>query len=246
MRRQLIDPLRESLGLFWRDKWLLVLGAIPLSIGVVTYYFLGSWLYGDVLGSGEAFLKSKISGERWLNFLSTLFAIVLTIGFYFLISWTFILFISLVSCPFNDIMSSRVERLLLKGSPNSISASLGQTLRKILFIIYNEGKKLSFIIVLSIIGFVLSFIFPPLSLLLSCILVAVSFIDYNWGRYDLGIRGCIKSYRKGFMIYSVAGAFFLLLISIPIINLFVLPIGIVYFTRLYLGIEKKISYENTY
>jgi CysZ protein len=241
MISQLVKNFTESLTLFRRDKWLIILGMIPILIGFGVYYAIGAWVYGDIFPMGEAFLRGKISGERWLSLLSTLFAVVLTIGFYLLLSWTFILLISLIACPFNDLMSSRVEKLMLSGKPAPMGESINTAFRKIAFTIINELKKLTLVLTLSVFGLILSFFIPPLSLFLSCILVAVSFVDYNWGRNDMRIPACLKSYKKGMLTYTMAGGLFLLLISIPIINVFMIPLGVVYFARLFILIEHGAS-----
>ncbi len=229
----------EALSYFRKDKWLIVLGMIPVLIGLAIYYYMGSWIYGDLLVFGQDYIRSKMASQSWLNFLTTILVVVLTVAFYFLVSWSFVIVVSLFASPFNDMMSSRVERLLLNEKSVHIGESLSSAFGKFFFTILNEGKKILFIIFVSLLGLVLSLFIPPLSILVSSALIAVSFIDYSWGRHNLKLGSCLRSYRKSFLTYTLAGALFLVFISIPIVNLFMLPFAVVYFTVLFVKLDLR-------
>lgn len=240
----LVPALSESLSLFRRDKWLIVLAMIPVTLGVLCYYYLGQWIYGDLLTMGEDYIRSKVDTQSWFSVITTLLVVILTVAFYFVVSWTFVLVISLLACPFNDMMSTRVEKMLMSGEVSSIGESLTSSFSKVLFTIVNELKKVLFIMMISIVGLVLSLFVPPLSFFISCMLVAVSFIDYSWGRHDLRLGKCLRSYRSSFVAYTVSGAIFLVLISIPVLNLFMIPLGVVFFSRLFAEFDLGYKREN--
>ena len=84
---------------------------------------------------------------------------LITILFFFAINWTFFLVVSLLASPFNDIISSRVEKKLLGQSLDGMGDEFNGFFSKIGFIIFNETKKVVFIIFLSLISLGLSF-FP--------------------------------------------------------------------------------------
>src|SRR5690606_26943661 len=96
-----------------------------------------------------------------------------TIGLYFMISWTFVLVISILASPFNEVMSARVERLVIDEAPQEVGTSFSNMFKKIFFIIANEVKKVMIIITFSLIAFVFSFfpIFFPISVFISALLL---------------------------------------------------------------------------
>jgi CysZ protein len=235
---------KDSLSLFKHDRWLIILGLIPIIIGLLSYYFIGQWVFGDIFSLGEEYIRGRVANQSWLKFLTTFLIILLTIFLYFIISWTFVLFISLIASPFNDLMSSRVEKALMHGEYPPLGESLGGLWRKISFTIFNEIKKIIFILIISIFGLVISFFFPPASLIFSSLLVAVSFIDYNWGRHDMKISRCIQSYKKAPLLYFSSGFFFFFLISVPIVNLLMIPLGVVFYARAFA--EFELGYKRDY
>lgn len=224
----------QALGLFWRDKWLIVLGLIPLLIGITLYSFVGRWMYTDLLGSGEIWVKGMVSDGALGNFLYAVLIALVTIGLYFMISWTFVLVISILASPFNEVMSARVERLVIDEAPQEVGTSFSNMFKKIFFIIANEVKKVMIIITFSLIAFVFSFfpIFFPISVFISALLLAAQFLDYAWSRHDVKMSHCLSEMRRNFLGYGVSGMGFLFLITIPIINLLALPFAVVYYSAL--------------
>lgn len=231
----IMSSLGEAFGVFKKDKWITIFSLVPVLIGGAIYTFLGSWLYGDVLEMGKAYIEKTVSTGGWSQFFFWLLAGILTIGFYFLLSWTFVLVVSGFAAPFNDIISNRVERSLLGQEPEDIGKSFSRLSSRLVFTLVNELKKISFILILNILAFALSFIgiLAPVSVLISALLMAVGFLDYSWSRRDMSFRECLGDVRTSFFSYGVMGGVFLVLITIPILNLFALPYGVVYFTVLH-------------
>lgn len=224
----------QALGLFWRDKWLIVLGMIPMLIGVTLYSFVGTWMYTDLLAMGEAWVKGTVSEGTLGNILYGILVILVTIGLWFMISWTFVLVVSIISSPFNEVMSARVERLIIDETPQDVGDSFSNMFKKILFILSNEVKKVLLIIGFSLIAFIFSFfpIFFPISVFLSALLLAAQFLDYTWSRHDVKMGKCFGEVRRNILGYGVSGVGFLFLITIPVINLLTLPFAVVYYSAL--------------
>ncbi|MBC98143.1 MAG: hypothetical protein CME63_10360 [Halobacteriovoraceae bacterium] len=248
----IVSCIGISLKVFKEDKWIGIFSLVPIIIGATIYYFLGSYIYGDILIMGKQWIESSINSSGWGSFLYYVMAGILTIGFYFLLSWTFVLVVSGISSPFNDVVSRRVEKVLAGEVPESISASLSRMSLRFLGTIINELKKIGFIIFLSILALVISFIplLAPIGVVISAILLAVGFLDYSWSRHNMHFRDCVNDIRKHLFSYGIMGGVFLALISIPVFNLFLLPFGVVYFTVLFtdrnigiknLSLEEKVS-----
>jgi CysZ protein len=229
------SSLKEAFSVYGKDKWIVIFSLVPVIIGAAIYTWFGSWLYGDVLEMGKSYIEKTVSTGGWSQFFFWLLAGILTIAFYFLLSWTFVLVVSGLAAPFNDIISNRVEKSLRGEAPEDVSKSFARLSSRILFTVVNELKKISFILTLNILAFALSFvgILAPVSVLISALLMAVGFLDYSWSRKEMSFRECLGDVRGSFFTYGVMGGVFLVLITIPILNLFVLPYGVVYFTVLH-------------
>lgn len=226
----------QALGYFFKDKWLILLALIPVSIGIALYSIVGTWMYTDLLKMGEQWVKGIgiISDGALGNFFYAILLALITIGLYFLISWTFVLVVSVLASPFNEVMSARVERLIIDETPPDVSESFSKMLKKLVFILGNEFKKVLLIATFSFIAFIFSFfpIFFPISVFISALLLASQFLDYAWSRHDVKMGDCFREVRDNVLGYGLSGAGFLFVITIPVINLFVLPFAVVYYSAL--------------
>ena len=226
-----IKAVHKSLSLLKEDKVILLLSMIPVLIGIIAYYYIGNLFYVDFLEWGKSLVAEKVNNSEWLSYVSWIFTAILTVILYFLVSWTFVLFVSIVSSPFNDIISGRVEKRLL-GEP-SPDFDTDKFFKRMLKVLANEAKKISFIILLSILSFVIGLFFPPVSFGISALLLAVSFLDYAWARKNLSFSACVGSLRRSFLTYLFTGCVFMALISMPILNLFILPFAVIYYSVLF-------------
>lgn len=236
--KELIANFQETIRILRSDKLLLLLASVPIVIGIILYAWIGQWIFVDLFNYLQGFLSAKVESSSWLKVFSALFVILLSAGFYVLVSWTFLVVVGLFASPFNDLMARRVEKLYLKEPLPALGESLG-TLRSVIwFTLMNESKKILFIVSISILSVIIGFFLPPVALFISISLIAFSLVDYTWAVHDLSLAKCLADYRKNFFFYTVSGGFFFLWISIPVLNLLVLPFGVTYFT---IGFLKKHS-----
>ena len=98
-----------SIDLFRKDKVILMLSLIPIGIGSILYYFLGRWVLVNILQEVNTWIQSLISGDIGSIIYYIIF-FTFSIIFIFLINWTFVLVVSIISSPFNDFISDRVEK----------------------------------------------------------------------------------------------------------------------------------------
>jgi CysZ protein len=238
----IVATLGESLGVFKKDKWIAIFSMAPVLIGALLYFWFGSYLYGDLLDQGRAFIEQSVSSGGWSSFFYWLLVGILVIGFYFLLSWTFVLVVSGIASPFNDIVSNRVERVIQGKEAEEVNKSFDRLFKRLGKTLLNEAKKIGFIVLLNILAFALSFVgvLAPISMLISALLLAVGFLDYSWSRKSFTFSECLNDIRTSFFSYGIMGGVFLVLITIPGINLFILPFGVIYFTILHV---KKYSTE---
>lgn len=224
----------QALGYFFKDKWLILLGLVPVAIGIALYSIVGTWMYTDLLAMGEEWVKGMVSDGALGNFLYAVLIALVTVGLYFLISWTFVLVVSVLASPFNEVISSRVERLILDEKPQDVSESFGRMFKRFVFILMNEFKKVLVIGIFSLVAFIFSFfpIFFPISVFISALLLASQFLDYAWSRHNIKMSDCMGEVRHNLLGYGLSGVGFLFVITIPVINLFALPFAVVYYSAL--------------
>ena len=229
-----IASLKKALSLF-KDKWIFALGMIPVLIGSVLYYFLGYWLYSDVLNRSKEWLSGYLSNTLGIEALYWLIVALTTVTLFFVINFTFVLLVSLIAAPFNDMISSRAEKLLVGKASDDFEGSFWATLKRYTSILFNEIKKIIFILILTLFSLFLGLIPGGQigTIIISAILLSIQFVDYSWSRKEFNLGGCIKDLTKNFISYFLAGSLMLVLIGVPIINLFALPFGVVYLTVIF-------------
>lgn len=218
-----------------KDKVNFVLAAIPIVAGIALYFFLGTWIYESAMGTGNELIEQYVSKESWGTFLYYLAAALLSVMLFFMVNWTFVLVVALIASPFNDLMSSRIEKKMKGQSVDPIGPAFKTMVGKIFYTLFNEVKKISFIVFLSALSFMFGYIplLAPIGVFLAILLLATEFLDYSWSRHDLKFKDCVRDLRKNLAGYSLGGGFFFMLVSVPLLNLLVPSLATSYFTTLW-------------
>jgi CysZ protein len=236
MIKNALASFRPSSAQIFLDKINIMLATIPVLIGITLYYFFGTWVYGTVMDKGQTMIKGYVNDGTMGNIVYYLVATILTIMLFFLINWTFVLIVSVIASPFNDMLSGRIEKKILGKKQDDLETTFKDIIVNLLRTLTTELKKVLFIIVLSIVAFIFGYIpiLTPISVLITILLLAISFIDYSWSRHNIKFSACLNDVRKNFLGYALGGGFFFIIVSIPIINLIVPPLATSYFTILWL------------
>lgn len=231
----LFKAFGQSISAYKKDTWITVLSIVPVVIGSLFFVFAGKFAYSKSLSYGEELIKQYISNDSMNAILYYVLIGILTIILYFLISYTFVLVVSIFASPFNDMISTRVENVLMGRPVEPIGATFNTSFKKVAYILVNEIKKVVFILFVTLLSVSLSFfpVFSIVSLILSAILLSVSFLDYSWARHMLSFRSCLADVRGNLIAYTLAGGAFLFLISIPVVNIIAFSFGVNYFTCLF-------------
>lgn len=230
----ILKAFSSTMAIFKKDKVILILSSIPIILGISLYSVLGNWILSDVLAKLKSWIEGYLSGDLG-NILYYIIFFTFSLIFLFLINWTFVLVVSIISSPFNDVISERVERLIGNNGGDEKS-DFKRILKNCLKNIFNEIKKVIFIFSLTLIIFFLDILVPflaPIGIFLSALLMSSTFLDYSWSRNEFPLKNCIKDLKGSLLIYAVSGLFFMGLFALPIINLFALPFGVVYYTLLF-------------
>lgn len=218
-----------------KDKINFLLALIPVTIGLVLYYFLGSWIYETVLGAGQELIEQYISKDTWSSVFYYIAAALLSVMLFFLVNWTFVLIVALIASPFNDILSMRIEKKM-KGEANlELGPTFSRLLSRLFFTLFNEIKKILFIVILSAFSFMFGYIpiLAPIGVFFAVVLLAVEFLDYSWSRHDMKFKDCVRDLKRYLPGYSFGAAFFFMLVSVPLLNLIVPALATSYFTTLW-------------
>ncbi len=227
-----VKTLSEALRVCMRDKKIILLSLAPLFLGIILYGALGFWIYDTVFQWIKHILGAWVSQENFGNMIGIILHFILILTAYFISSWAFILIVSIISSPFHDMISLRVERVVRGEEPESLKESFGKSIKRLFSIVMNEIKKIILFLFFGVTVFFLSFIPPliPLYLLISSLLFCAGYLDYSWSRHNYPLLSCLKFLGTHILHCTFAGGLFLAIISLPFINIFIPPLAVIYFS----------------
>jgi CysZ protein len=233
-----------ALKMIFTDPVNFVLSLFPTVIALGIYLITITTVYrnSDRLVS---YFRGYIYTADQATILAKILTAILIIFLFFIMSWTFVIVVGIISAPFNSLLSSRIEQKLVqrvimdedqKHAIAEVKSNMKQTFK-------NEFKKLIFLAAVAAFAFVLNMfpLFYPIGVFLIATLLAVQFVDYSWSRHNLSFSACLTDVLKNILPYSIAGAIFLALVGIPVVNAFVPAFATSYFTVLWLHRQKKID-----
>lgn len=232
-----------AIRMIFTDPINIILALIPTLIALSIYVFaiVGIFQNSEIVGSlVQNYVPEPVAGE-WVGKL--LVAIFIVFAF-LIMSWTYVLVVGIISAPFNSMLSSRIENLLVG---KKVEENRKQTFREILHSIgrtfKDEFQKLFFIVLLTGLAMILN-LFPwfyPLGLFILALLIAVQFVDYSWSRHNMRFGVCVKDTFSNALHYAGAGFFFLIMTTIPLVNSLVPAFATSYFTVLWVDRHKRIE-----
>jgi CysZ protein len=242
--RSIIRSFPLAFEMIVTDPVNLVLGLIPTLIALTLYLLSVVSIYrnSDLL---HHLVRGYISSPQEATILAKILTAILIIFVFFIMNWTFILVVGIISGPFNSLLSLRIEEKLSmnKNMDEDQKHALREVKRSMLQTFKNELKKIFFLIVAGSFAFILNLfpLFYPLAAVLVAVLFAVQFVDYSWSRHDLSVATCLKDVFKNIIPYSLSGLIFLALLAVPLLNTFVPALATSYFTVLWLDRQNMIQ-----
>lgn len=221
--------------LILKDKVSLLLALIPILIGLALYIFVGQAYFSTLIEYGQSYIEKNLSDGTFGQVLYYLVVAVLTVALYFIVNWTFVLVLSIIASPFNDLLSSRIEKVYLGKELPSLGESFQGMFQEVIHTVFNEVKKMTLILVLSLLAFVIGYIplLTPISIFITVILLAAGYVDYSWSRHNMPFKECRSDISGNIFSYGIGGFFFMIIVSIPIINIIVPSLATSYFTILW-------------
>jgi uncharacterized protein involved in cysteine biosynthesis len=182
-----------------------------------------------------------IEGGILATAITWVLGILLTLGVYFLVSWTFVLVIGLLAGPFNDLISERIfkaNNIMVESTFETFGVLKGSY--KILII---EIKKTSIIISLSLICLIIG-LFPilsPFALLLNILIFCANFFSFGWSNLKYGFKPIMNDLFKKVFANIIYGAPLMILTTIPLVNLIAYPYCVVFFTQLMIDRHQELK-----
>ena len=238
--KNFLNSYIQSFRLIFKDPVNIMLALIPVTVGLGLYIWGGSYFIGEATTFVRGWVEGHVSGDTWGSIVYYILISFVTVLAFLVVNWTFVLFVSILACPFNDLLSERIEKQYLGHEAELLSKSIGKLTFRLWKTLFNEIKKIIVIILAVLLSFSLSFIplLVPVSYILTALILAAGFIDYSWSRHNLSFRDCLLDLKKGAMSYGISGIVYVTLIAIPVINLFILPFAVVHYTILFIENKK--------
>ena len=217
---------------------------VPLLINIVVFS-LGIWFaksqFDNLMDQMLGWLPSWLS---WLEYLLwPLFAAVIFIAVYY----TFTIVANLLAAPFNSLLAERVEKKLngedtpefkgYKALAGTIAKSLGSETKKLFYML----KWLPILLILSVIPGV-NFMAPFAWGAYGAWMLSLQYSDYAMANHELFFKDEIDLLRKNRAVSLGFGGALTIMMMIPILNFFVMPVGVAGGTKLWvkrLSINRK-------
>lgn len=221
-----------------------VLAVIPTLISLAIYLFTIVGIYKNTDKLINLF-RSYVYDSPHASVFGWILTAILIIFVFFIMSWTFIIVVGIISSPFNSLLSARIEEKLVSRiiMDEDQDHALAQVKSTFVQTLKNEAKKMLFLLLVGAFAFLLNLIpvLYPVAVFLIATLLAVQFVDYSWSRHDMSFGACVKDVAGNIFQYFISGAIFLALVAIPLVNALVPALATSYFTVLWLYRQKKID-----
>ena len=209
---------------------------LPLLVNIIMFAlglgflisFVSGWMGGVV-----SWLPEWMSGITWLLWLlfGLLFAMAVFFGFNLLANF--------IAAPLNGLLAEKVQ-LHLTGQDLG-EASFGSIVASIPRSVGREISKLTYYLPRIVLLLVLSFIpginaiAPWLWLLFGSWMMAIQYVDYPMDNNGVSFRKMRRSLSQQRLLHLGFGGGVSLLLMVPLVNFFAMPIAVAGATALYVG-----------
>jgi CysZ protein len=207
----------------------LLVNIIMLGVGLgLLISFVGGWM-----GQFVDWLPEWLSGITW--FLWALFALLFGMAVFF----GFNLLANFVAAPFNGLLAEKVQLHLTgqdigEASFGSIMASIPRSIgREISKLTYYLPRILLLLVLTLIPG--INVIAPWLWVLFGAWMMVIQYVDYPMDNNGKSFRKMKRSLSEQRLLHLGFGAGVSVLLMVPIVNFFVMPIAVAGATALYVN-----------
>jgi CysZ protein len=172
--------------------------------------------------------------ENWYSFFHIISYGIVMVGLFFFIYFFFVGLASIISIPFMDFLSSKIESEL--GEPDD--APFWVAFRRGILSTLLVMLRMLMVLCVSLPLFLIPVVGSILYFLINAWYFAYGYLDYPMGR-----KGWSFKEKKQFMIFHkreqlILGSFIYAFSLVPLLNLFVIPLATAAATLLFIKIEK--------
>jgi len=200
-------------------------------LGWLFYSAIGEWL--------DSFTFLDSYAHFWIvEMLGKLLRILVGIVLFLSMGFIFTLLANLVGAPFNGLLAERVEAYLT-GDPTEPAPAIMTLVKSVPRLMLSELSKLGYLIIFMIPLLILQFI-PLINIVAPLLLFgfgawmfALEYLDYPMGNHGALFRDVRRAARKKRGHAFGFGAAVALCSTVPIVNLFIMPIAVAGATALY-------------
>ena len=201
---------------------------IPLLINIFIFS-LAIWLakaqFTSLMTYMLGWLPSWLSWVEWL--LWPLFALLIFIAVYY----SFTIIANVLAAPFNSLLAERVEKKL-NGLPavefqgyKALIGTIGKTLSSELKKLFYMLKWLPVLLIISFIP-VINFVAPFAWAIYGAWMLSLQYADYPMGNHEMFFKDELSLLRKNRAVALGFGGTLTVLMMIPVVNFFVMPVGV--------------------
>lgn len=209
--------------------------------GIRLYVILPLLVNFLLFASGTVWLAEYFGGwlndfltklPDWLQFLRGVFWAVFVVAILLTSYYAFTILARLIAAPFNSLLAERVEKELLGYSDvpdESIAKMVVRSIRREIVKLLYMLPRLFLVILLSAILFFipgLNAFIPFIWFLFGAWVLALEYLDYNADNHALSYRNTRKLAKQQRSRALGLGGAVALLTSVPIINLFIMPVAV--------------------
>lgn len=201
---------------------MLINTAVLLLLAGFSYQYFNSWI--DLI---MGWFPDWMSALYWLVWIIALLVVLVLVLFLF----TFIA--NIIASPFNALLSIKVEERLTGSPPVSnvsiwmvLPRTVAREVMKLLYVI----PRLLFLVILTLIP-VVNTISPFLWVLFGAWMMAIQYADYGADNNDLSFSELKDRLRDCRMDAVMFGLPAYLLLTVPVVNLVLMPVGVAGGTR---------------
>lgn len=212
---------------------------MPLLVNLLVFGALGWWINAWAQAWLDSLTLFSQFGDWWIiGALQTLLHWLVSLVLVFSLAFLFTLLANLIGAPFNGLLAERVEAHLV-GEVTREAPSWLTLIRSVPRLMMSEMSKLVYLVIcivpLLILQFVplINFIAPFLLFLFGAWMFALEYLDYPMGNNGALFRDIRKAMRRRRRVAYGFGSCVALLSSMPIINLFIMPVAVAGATALY-------------
>ena len=201
---------------------------LPLLINIVVFS-IGVWVaksqFDMLMAKMLAWLPAWLSWVQWL--LWPLFAALILIAVYY----SFTIVANLLASPFNSLLAERVEQKL-NGAPVPEFQGYQALMGSVAKTVFSEFRKIVYLLkwspILLLISFipVVNFIAPFAWAIYGAWMLSLQYTDYPMGNHQLFIKQELGLLRKNRAAALGFGGLLTIMMVIPVLNFFVMPVGV--------------------